>query len=81
MAVSGGQRNASASACEGVLKPRVCRGRSLSSGSRTHHGSTSSGLLMLTGSPFRILQAAEHGGGRGYRIGRPPVTAIRAPEM
>jgi hypothetical protein len=56
MAVSGDQRNASASACEGVLKPRVCRGRPLSSGSRTHHGSTSSGLLMLTGSPFRFLQ-------------------------
>jgi hypothetical protein len=31
VAVSGGQRNASASACEGVLKPRVCRGRPLSS--------------------------------------------------
>ena len=31
MAVSGGQRNASASASEGVLKPRVCRGRPLSS--------------------------------------------------
>ena len=28
---SGGQRNTSASACDGVLKPRVCRGRSLSS--------------------------------------------------
>ena len=31
LAVSGGQRNASASACEGVLKPRVCRGRPFSS--------------------------------------------------
>jgi hypothetical protein len=30
-AVSGGHRNASASACEGVLKPRVCRGRPFSS--------------------------------------------------
>jgi hypothetical protein len=30
-AVSGGQGNASASAGEGVLKPRVCRGRPLSS--------------------------------------------------
>jgi hypothetical protein len=28
---SGGQRNTSASACDGVLNPRVCRGRSLSS--------------------------------------------------
>lgn len=28
---SGGQRNTSASACDGVLKPSVCRGRSLSS--------------------------------------------------
>ena len=28
---SGGQRNTSASACDGVLKPRVCRGRPLSS--------------------------------------------------
>jgi hypothetical protein len=30
-AVSGDQCNASASACEGVLKPRVCRGQPLSS--------------------------------------------------
>jgi hypothetical protein len=28
---SGGQRNTSASACDGVLNARVCRGRSLSS--------------------------------------------------
>src|SRR5215207_10085084 len=31
LAVSGGEYNASASACEGVLKARVCRGRPLSS--------------------------------------------------
>src|SRR5829696_3030616 len=31
VAVSGGQGNASANACEGVLKPRVCRGRPFSS--------------------------------------------------
>jgi hypothetical protein len=31
MAVSWGQCNASARTCEGVLKPRVCRGRPLSS--------------------------------------------------
>jgi hypothetical protein len=31
LAVSGGQRNASASTSEGVLKPSVCRGRPLSS--------------------------------------------------
>ena len=31
VAVSGSQRNASAWTCEGVLKPRVCRGRPFSS--------------------------------------------------
>jgi hypothetical protein len=41
-AVSGGQRNASASACEGVLKPRVCRGRPLSSAAMASRAAWSS---------------------------------------
>ena len=62
VAVSGGQGNASASACEGVWKPRVCRGRPFSSAAIASR--TAWGELAQVGVLGQVL--AEQAVGRSY---------------